>query len=136
MIVNHTHRAKGGIISSAVAVLVGYLVLAVPITGKFLLIRYLLPDVLPAPGEDVFPSTGWLLAMLASDIAIMIAAGYVTAGLAPRTPVGHTVTLGVITVILGLTWMFVFWGWMPLWYQVVLVSLAIPAAATGGSLRV
>lgn len=114
---------------------IGYLVLTVPIAAKFLLIRYLLPDVLPVPGEDVFPSAGWLLAMLASDIAVMIAAGYVTAGLAPRAPVGHAVALGVITMILGLTWMFVFWGWMPLWYQVVLVSLAIPAAATGGSLR-
>ncbi len=131
---NHTHRTAG-LTQSVVAVVLGYLVLTVPIAGKFLMVRSLLPDVLPASGEDVFPSTGWLLAMLASDIAIMIAAGYVTAGLAPRTPVGHTVILGVITVILGLTWMFVFWGWMPLWYQVVLVSLAIPAAATGGSLR-
>lgn len=132
---NHTHRTTAGFTQSAIAVVLGYLVLTVPIAGKVLLIRYLLPEVLPAPGEDVFPNTGWLLAMLASDIAVMIAAGYVTAGLAPHTPVGHTVTLGVITVILGLTWMFVFWGWMPLWYQVVLVSLAIPAAATGGSLR-
>lgn len=133
---NHTHGSKTGVIASAVAVLIGYLVLAVCIAGKVVLIRYGRPEVLPAPGEDVFPSTGWLLAVLASDIAVMIAAGYVTARLAPRAPMGHAVALGVVTAILGLTWMFVIRGWMPLWYQVVLVSVAIPAAATGGSLRV
>ncbi len=116
--------------------MLGYLVLTVLIAAKFLLIRSLLPDVLPAPGEDVFPNTGWLLVLLVSDIALMIAAGYVTARVAPRAPVGHAVALGVATAILGLTWMFVIRGWMPLWYQVVLVSIAIPAAATGGSLRV
>lgn len=132
---NPTPGPRAGITPSAVAVVIGCLVLAIPIAGKFLLIRHLVPDVLPAPGEDVFPHTGWLLAMLASDIAVMIAAGYVTAGLAPRAPVGHAVTLGVVAVIFGLIGMFLFWGWMPLWYQVVLVSIAIPAAATGGSLR-
>jgi hypothetical protein len=37
--------------------------------------------------------------------------------------------------VFGLIWMVVFWGWMPLWYQVVLFSVALPAAATGGALR-
>lgn len=121
-------------IRSAGAVLGGYLVLAVTIALKFLLIRRVSPQVLPAPGEDVFPDTGWLLALLGSDVALMIAAGYLTARWAPRAPVVHSVVLGVIMVVLGLTWIFVFWGWLPVWYQVVLVSIAIPAAATGGSL--
>jgi hypothetical protein len=121
---------------SAAAVLIGYVLLAVSIAVKFWLIRHFSPEVLPAPGEDVFPHTGWLLALLGSDIALMIAAGYVTARVALRAPIGHAVVLGVIMVVLGLTWMFVFWGWLPAWYQVVLVSIAIPAAATGGSLHV
>jgi hypothetical protein len=102
---------------------------------KFGLIRHFLPEALPAPGEDVFPDTGWLLALLGSDIALMIMAGYVTARVAVRAPLAHAVILGVVMVILGLTWLFVLRGWMPIWYQVVLVSVAIPAAATGGSLR-
>lgn len=132
---NRPPNTDPGMVRSAVAVAVGYLVLAGLITGKVLLVREWLPEVLPAPGEDVFPDTGWLLALIGSDIAIMIAAGYVTARLAPRAPVAHAVGLGAVAVALGLTWMFVFWGWMPLWYQVVLVSVAVPAAATGGSLR-
>lgn len=120
---------------SAAAVLAGYLLLAVSIAAKFWLIRYFSPEILPAPGEDVFPHPGWLLALLGSDIALMIAAGYVTARVARRAPIAHAVVLGAVMVVLGLTWMLVFRGWLPLWYQVVLVSLAIPAAATGGSLR-
>ncbi len=121
---------------SAGSVLAGYGVLAVTIAAKYALIRRFSPEVLPAPGEDVFPHTGWLLGLLGSDTAFMIAAGYVTARVAPRAPVAHSVVLGVVMVVLGLTWMFVFWGWLPVWYQVVLVSIAIPAAATGGSLGV
>ena len=120
---------------SVAAVLIGYLVLALSIAVKFWLMRSFSPEVLPAPGEDVFPHTGWLLALLGSDIALMIAAGYVTARVARRAPIAHAVVLGAVIVVLGLTWMFVFWGWLPVWYQVVLVSLAVPAAATGGSLR-
>jgi hypothetical protein len=122
-------------IRSAAAVLAGYLVLVVSIALKFWLIRTFSPEVLPAPGEDVFPHTGWLLALLGSDIALMIAAGYVTARVALRAPIAHAVVLGVVMVVLGLTWMFVLWGWLPVWYQMVLISFAIPAAATGGSLR-
>ncbi|HET8760749.1 MAG TPA: hypothetical protein VFN94_06755 [Nitrospiria bacterium] len=120
---------------SITAVVVGYLVLAVAIAAKLLAMKRFVPEVLPAPGEDVFPDTAWLLAMLGSDIGLMIGAGYLTAMIASRTPVIHSVILGAAMVILGLVWMFVFWGWMPLWYQVVLVSIALPAAATGGMLR-
>lgn len=120
-------------IRSVGAVLVGYLLLAVTVAVKFLLVRRFSPGILPVPGEDVFPHTGWLLALLGSDIALMIAAGYVTARVARRAPLAHAVVLGALMVVLGLTWMFAF-QWLPLWYQVVLVSIAIPAAATGGSL--
>jgi hypothetical protein len=120
---------------SAAAVVVGYLLLAVSVAAKFWLIRHFSPEALPAPGEDVFPSTGWLLALLGSDVALMIAAGYVTAVVALRRPIAHAVVLGAVMVVLGLTWMLVLRGWLPLWYQVILVSIAVPAAATGGSLR-
>jgi hypothetical protein len=120
---------------SLAAVVIGYVVLAAAGLAKFLAVKRFFPEVLPAPGEDVFPDTGWLLALLGSDTALMIGAGYNTAILARRAPIAHTVALGAVIVVFGLVWMFVFWGWMPLWYQVVLVSIALPAAATGGSLR-
>ncbi len=120
---------------SLAAIVVGYLTLAVATAAKFFAVKWFFPEVLPAPGEDVFPDTAWLLALLGSDIGLMIGAGYVTAVIARRAPIAHTVALGAVIGALGLVWMFVFWGWMPLWYQVVLVSIALPAAATGGALR-
>jgi hypothetical protein len=73
--------------------------------------------------------------LLGSDLALMIGAGYVTAVIARRAPIAHSIALGAVIAVFGLIWMFVFWGWMPLWYQVVLFSIAVPAAATGGALR-
>ncbi|MFZ5876788.1 MAG: hypothetical protein ACOYXU_10295 [Nitrospirota bacterium] len=120
---------------SLAAVVIGYVALAGAAAAKFFAIKRFLPEILPAPGEDVFPDTAWLLTVLASDLALMIGAGYVTAVIARRAPIAHTVALGAVIAVFGLIWMFVFWGWMPLWYQVVLFSIALPAAATGGALR-
>jgi hypothetical protein len=122
-------------IRSAFAVLAGYGFLAVATAAKYFAIRRFAPGVLPAAGEDVFPNVGSLLAMLGSDVGLMIASGYLTAVVAERSPIAHAIVLGAAMVVLGLVWVFVFWGWLPVWYQVVLVSIAIPAAATGGSLR-
>lgn len=122
-------------IRSAFAVLAGYGFLAIATAAKYFAIRRFAPGVLPAAGEDVFPTVGSLLAMLGSDIGLMIASGYLTAVVAERSPIAHAIVLGAVMVVLGLVWVFVFWGWLPVWYQVVLVSIAIPAAATGGSLR-
>ena len=122
-------------VRSVIAVVVGYGVLAAVRFAKFAAIQALFPGALPAPGEDVFPSTFWLLTILASDVVTMIVAGYVTAAVARRAEMGHALALGGVMVFLGLVSMFVNWLQEPLWYQVTLVAIAIPAAVTGGSLR-
>ena len=122
-------------VRSVIAVVVGYAVLAAATMAKFAAMQALFPWALPAPGEDVFSSTFWLVTILLSDVALMIVAGYVTAAVARHAEVGHTVALGGVMVVLGLVSMFVNWLQGPLWYQVVLVSIAVPAAVTGGSLR-
>jgi hypothetical protein len=121
---------------SVAAVVIGYVTLAAAGVAKLIVFKRFFPEVLPAPGEDVFPDTLWLLALLGSDLALMIGAGYVTAVIARRAPIAHSIALGAVIAVFGLIWMFVFWGWMPLWYQVVLFSVALPAATTGGALRV
>jgi hypothetical protein len=120
---------------SVAAVVIGYVTLAAAGVAKLIAFKRFFPEVLPAPGEDVFPDTMWLLALLGSDLVLMIGAGYVTAVIARRAPIAHSIALGAVIAVFGLIWMFVFWGWMPLWYQVVLFSVALPAAATGGALR-
>jgi hypothetical protein len=121
---------------SLLAVVVGCAVWAVAKAAIFAAVAGGLPDALPQPGEDVFPSTVSLLAMLGSDVLSMIVAGYVTASVARRAQVGHAAALGAAIVVLGLAlMMMVGWRGEPLWYQVTLVAIAVPAAVTGGSLR-
>jgi hypothetical protein len=122
-------------IRSVAAVVIGYATLAAAGVAKLIALKRFFPEVLPAPGEDVFPDTIWLLALLGSDLVLMIGAGYLTAVIARRAPIAHSIALGAAIAVFGLIWMFVFWGWMPLWYQVVLFSVSLPAAATGGALR-
>ena len=121
---------------SLLAVVVGCAAWAVAKTATFAAVAAWLPDALPQPGENVFPGTGSLLALLGSDVLFMIVAGYVTAAVARRAPVGHAAALGAAIVVLGLAlMMMVGWRGEPLWYQVTLVAIAVPAAVTGGSLR-
>jgi len=120
---------------SLFVVIAGCAVWALAKTATFTAVVGWFPDVLPQPGEDVFPSTVSLLAMLGSDVLFMIVAGYVTAAGARRVQVGHAAALGAAIVVLGLALMMVGWRGEPLWYQVTLVAIAVPAAVTGGSLR-
>ncbi len=122
-------------VRSVIAVVVGYVVLAAATVAKFAAVRTFFPGALPALGEDVFPSTFWLLVILTSDVALMIVAGFVTAVVAGRSPIAHAAALGAVLVILGLVSIVVNWLQEPLWYQVTLVAIAVPAAVTGGSLR-
>ena len=120
---------------SLFAVVAGCAVWALAKTTQFAAVAAWLPDALPQPGEDVFPSTVSLLAMLGSDVLFMIVAGYVTAAMARRAHAGHAAALGAAIVVLDLALMMVGWRGEPLWYQVTLVAIAVPAAVTGGSLR-
>lgn len=120
---------------SLFAVVAGCAVWALAKTTQFAAVAAWIPDALPQPGEDVFPSTVSLLAMLGADVLFMIVAGYVSAAVARRAHVGHAAALGAAIVVFGLALMMVGWRGEPLWYQVTLVAIAVPAAVTGGSLR-
>ncbi len=120
---------------SLFAVVAGCAVWALAKTTQFAAVAAWIPDALPQPGEDVFPNTVSLLAMLGADVLSMIVAGYVTAAVARRVHVGHAAALGAAIVVFGLALMMVGWRGEPLWYQVTLVAIAVPAAVTGGSLR-
>ena len=117
------------------AVVAGCAVWAVAKTATFTALAAWIPQALPPPGENVFPGTVSLLAMLGSDVLFMIVAGYVTAAVARRAHVGHAAALGAALVVLRLALMMVGWRGEPLWYQITLVAIAVPAAVTGGSLR-
>jgi len=66
-------------------------------------------------------------------IVIGIAAGYLTAKLAPSNPMKHALILGVVGTILGTLGVVASWGSKlgPAWYPIALAVLAIPQSFIG-----
>lgn len=67
-----------------------------------------------------------------------VAAGYITARLAPNHPMGHAWTLGLIGLFAAIAGMVATWDkgpeFGPKWYPLALVVLAIPSVWLGGKL--
>lgn len=68
-----------------------------------------------------------------------VAAGYITARLAPARPMKHAMILGILGFIVSIAGAALTWNkgpaFGPHWYPVALVILALPTAWLGGKLR-
>ena len=83
------------------------------------------------------PITDGLAALATSyRVAISIAGAWLTARLAPNTPMQHAMILGYVGVALGLVGLAATWnlGLGPRWYPIALVVLAIPQCWAGGKI--
>lgn len=78
------------------------------------------------------------LAALATSyrIVISVAGGWLTARLAPQSPMKHALILGIVGTILGLVGVVVTWkqDLGPKWYPIALMLLAVPQCWAGGKL--
>jgi hypothetical protein len=65
--------------------------------------------------------------------AIGIAAGYLTAKLAPANPMKHAMILGIIGTVLGTLGVVASWGSKlgPAWYPIAVAALAVPQSWIG-----
>jgi hypothetical protein len=92
--------------------------------------------IYPAAGQPLIAAL-WLLA-LAYRLGYAIASGYLTAKLAPRNPLKHTVVLGCVGTALSLAGAIATWnagpGYGPKWFSLGLVVTALPCTWTGGRL--
>jgi hypothetical protein len=73
---------------------------------------------------------------LAWEAAGMIAAGYVTARLAPRSRPGHAIAVGALQALMNAGAMVVMRpdGGSPLWFWIVGIAVMIPTAWLGGTI--
>jgi hypothetical protein len=71
-------------------------------------------------------------------IVISIAGAWLTARLAPHSPMKHAVILGVVGTLLGVVGAVATWnlGMGPHWYPIALAVLALPQCWAGGELYV
>ena len=91
---------------------------------------------------DVFPpmdqpiSDGQSLLATLYRVVVGIAGAWVTARLAPDTPMKHALILGLAGTILALVGVVATWnlGLGPRWYPIALVVLAVPQSWAGGRL--
>ena len=90
--------------------------------------------VFPAWGQPM--STALFALATAYRTIYTVAAGYITARLAPDRPMAHVWALGIIGLVAALAGTVATWNagpeFGPKWYPLALVVLALPSVWTGG----
>lgn len=95
-------------------------------------------------GVGIFPPSTepdayvwWMLLLaLIYRIAFTILGGYITARLAPRKPLNHSIILGLIGTLGGITGVIAAWHLGNHWYPILLAATALPSTWFGGKLFV
>ncbi|MCB1217012.1 hypothetical protein KDL44_06445 [bacterium] len=128
-------RSPLSVLLSIWAVLAGYLTLSILV----MLLLMVALVIVPEWRETV--SGGYLLANILLSIISAAAGGYVTARIAPASPLGHGLALGLISLLFGVLYAMN----MPTepgrpeppeWYGVLLAVLALPSVMLGALVRV
>ena len=117
---------------SILAVLAGYLILAVGIGLVDFGISRVSPEHYPG-GPD--PVAKWMVVELIIGLALLVLGGYVTVSIARHALLKHALALGVLTSLIAAVSLIIYHGRQPFWFQAVMVVGAIPAALAGGKLR-
>jgi uncharacterized membrane protein len=87
-------------------------------------------EVFPPWGQDMSSALYALAA--AYRVVFGILGGYVTARLAPDSPVVHALALGAVGFAISVVGSVVMWGMGPLWYMLAVIAMAIPCSWLGG----
>lgn len=123
---------------SVAAVLAGFVTLSVALyamqgVGTAVMLRLYpeLPDTASVINQNTLTRVCWLI----WETMSMVAAGFVTARLAPRFEVHHATVMGAIQAVVTLWAMLSVRGDEPLWFWLTGIAMMIPAAWFGGSLR-
>jgi hypothetical protein len=120
---------------SLLALIAGLLLNAVLSTGTDVLLSVL--GVFPALSEyghaDSFTNAMLAFALIYRTLFGVLGC-YVTARLAPRRPMFHSLTLGAIGFTIGLAGAITVWGSSHAWYAISITLVTVPAAWLGGVL--
>ena len=115
---------------SILAVIVGYLVLAIPVFILFFAwFGGYNPQNLPEPGM------GFMLFSLVFGFVFAGGGGYVCALIARRSEMNHAVALAALIVAMSIISIISAAGNEPLWYQLATLVIAVMAVLIGGFVR-
>jgi hypothetical protein len=118
---------------SVIAIVAGFVLIAALSFGADAVLRSVLPSVFSSTGR--VESAPVLLLVIAYVFVFAVVGCYLTARLAPSSPLKHALVLGVLGLIFNIIGTIALWNSAPAWYHVVALLLVMPAAWLGGRLR-
>jgi MFS-type transporter involved in bile tolerance (Atg22 family) len=121
---------KNNRLKSAWAILAGLLVIIILSVAFDTILKMM--GILP--WDHLFVSTGLILFVILYRAVFSLAGCYLTAKLAPKNPMKHSIILGIIGTILSSVGAILGADLGPIWYAWTLAVIAIPIAWLGGKL--
>lgn len=118
---------------SILAVVVGYLLIGFLSFGADVVMHNLRPEVYLDGGR--LQHTPTLLAVMLYVAVFAILGCYVTARLAPRSPMKHALVLGALGMVTQVAMWSIAWNTVPAWFHIVSLALVMPYAWIGGRIR-
>jgi hypothetical protein len=118
---------------SVIAVVTGFVVIAVLAIGTDVGVRSAIPSAFDATGRtDSIP----ILLLTIAYVAVYAIGGcYLAARMAPSSPMKHAMVLGALGLVFNVAGSAAMWDTAPAWYHMVQVGMVLPYAWIGGRLR-
>ena len=120
------------ILRAFLALLAGFLTMAVLVGLATVLLTKLVPEWVGSPGH---PRAGYIFVNLGYSFAAAMAGGYVAAWVAKENPLIHALALALIVLLLAGLSALQQRGMQPIWYQLLLVAITPLGVTLGGMLR-
>jgi len=117
------------ILRSVLAVLGGFLTMAIVVMMFTGALKMLLPSWFPADGA---PTGSYLIVNVAYSFVAALAGGYVAAKLFAQLPMQHAIALGAFVLVMSIISAMYYKARQPRWYQ-MLLAVVMPLAVVLGS---
>lgn len=112
------------------AVIAGFLVIVILSIGMDAILKFL--GILPY--DHLFVSTGLILSVIFYRAVFSLIGCYITAKIAPHSPMKHALALGVLGAVISVIGTVMAADLGPIWYGWTLAVIALPIAWLGGKM--
>lgn len=118
------------------SVLLGFIVILLLVGVTDGILEKLAPaQFVNADGSYAFPSLPFVVVIVVYSFVYAGVGGYLTAWIAPQSPLAHALALGALLVLVSLAFALVNPHQQPLWYMLTCTLFIVLGCAVGGSLK-
>lgn len=119
---------------SILSIIAGFILIGVLAFGADAVVRVAMPGWTLSPTGRV-ESAPVLLFITAYVFVFAVFGCYITAWLAPHSPMKHALILGLLGLLFNIVGTIMMWHTAPAWFHIVNLILVMPASWLGGRLR-